>query len=263
MRITRIECDRFMKFRDKRLEFPSGLSVVFGPNEAGKTTVQRFLKVMLYGCGLRKTGDREAVIPWDEDRAAGKLILELERTPPRRLRVERVIRADRPSTPHIYDDETNRDLTGELGAEGHFPANLIGLDMDAFERTVWVKQATLGDPRIHRIIRLGAVYGSALPDGVLEDDGAERGIFFMFMSARADALEFLKRDWIDDGNTFGLGSERDPIAGNNDGQGTFTIPARPVRRRLHGLERFTVTRGGEYAFVPSLTALRWLADLDT
>jgi deferrochelatase/peroxidase EfeB len=26
---------------------------------------------------------------------------------------------------------------------------------------------TLGDPRIHRIIRPGAIYGSALPDGVL------------------------------------------------------------------------------------------------
>ncbi len=124
--------------------------------------------------------------------------------------------------------------------------------------------ATLSDPRIHRIIRQGAVYGPALPDGVLDDDGAERGLFFTFMSARADALEFLKREWIDDGNTFNLGSERDPIAGNNDdGEATFTIPARPVRRRLRGLERFTVTRGGEYAFVPSLTALRWLADLET
>lgn len=123
--------------------------------------------------------------------------------------------------------------------------------------------ATLSDVRIHRIIRQGAVYGPPLPDGVLEDDGAARGVFFMFMSARPDALEFLKREWIDDGNAFDLGSERDPIAGNNDGQGAFTIPARPVRRRVHGLERFTVTRGGEYAFVPSLTALRWLADFDT
>ncbi len=121
--------------------------------------------------------------------------------------------------------------------------------------------ATLADPRIHRIIRQGAVYGPALPDGVLDDDGAERGLFFTFMSARPDALEFLKREWIDDGNAFNLGPERDPVAGNNDDEGaTFTIPRRPVRRRLRGLERFTVTRGGEYAFVPSLSALRWLAD---
>jgi hypothetical protein len=34
----------------------------------------------------------------------------------------------------------------------------------------------------------------------------------------------------------------------------------PLRRQLRGLDRFTVTRGGEYAFLPGLTALRWLAD---
>ena len=41
--------------------------------------------------------------------------------------------------------------------------------------------------------------------------------------------------------------------------GTFTIPAEPVRRRVHGLDTFNVLRGGEYLFMPSLSALRWLA----
>jgi hypothetical protein len=41
----------------------------------------------------------------------------------------------------------------------------------------------------------------------------------------------------------------------------FTLPRRPVRRRMQGLPRFVVTRGGEYCFIPGLRALRWLADL--
>jgi hypothetical protein len=41
---------------------------------------------------------------------------------------------------------------------------------------------------------------------------------------------------------------------------TFTIPQAPVRRRIHRIETFNVLRGGEYFFVPSLSALRWLAD---
>lgn len=118
---------------------------------------------------------------------------------------------------------------------------------------------TLTDVRVHRILRHGAVYGDPLPPGVLDDDGADRGIYFMFMSARPGALEFLKREWMDSGGFVGLGDEMDPIAGANDGGGTFTIPQQPVRRRVHGLERFCTTRGGEYAFVPSLTALRWLS----
>ena len=38
---------------------------------------------------------------------------------------------------------------------------------------------------------------------------------------------------------------------------------KPIPRRLKGLSRFVVTKGGEYAFMPGLRALRWLADLET
>jgi deferrochelatase/peroxidase EfeB len=118
------------------------------------------------------------------------------------------------------------------------------------------------DVRLHRIIRHGTAYGAPLPDGVLEDDGAPRGIFFIFLSATApDTYEFLKKEWIDDGNFLGLGTERDPICGAHDGSGEFTIPLRPLRRKVPMLESFTRTLGGEYGFMPSLTALKWIADL--
>jgi Dyp-type peroxidase family len=114
--------------------------------------------------------------------------------------------------------------------------------------------------KIHRIIRHGTSYGPPLPENVMQDDGQERGIFFIFLSAKApETFEFLKREWINSGNFLGLGTEEDPIAGGHTGTGTFTIPMKPIRRRLQGMERFTVTRGGEYGFVPSLSALRWLA----
>jgi len=61
----------------------------------------------------------------------------------------------------------------------------------------------------------------------------------------------------------GLADEKDPLAGANDGTGKFTIPKRPVRRRLQGIPRFVSTKGGEYCFMPSIGALHWLADLDT
>lgn len=120
--------------------------------------------------------------------------------------------------------------------------------------------AQLSDVRLHRILRYGAVYGDPLPEGVLEDDGADRGLYFMFISARPQALEFIKSEWINDGGPFDLGDEQDPVAGGGGGDRTYTIPRHPVRRRLHGVEPFTVTKGGEYAFLPSLPALRWLSE---
>jgi Dyp-type peroxidase family len=118
--------------------------------------------------------------------------------------------------------------------------------------------------RLHRMIRRGTSYGPMLPEGVLEDDGADRGIIFVFVGTHLKRqFEFVKTQWINDGIFIGTPTEKDPLAGPNDGSGTFTIPQRPIRRRLQGLPPFIVTRGGEYCFVPGLRALRWLAELDT
>src|SRR5207247_682391 len=56
---------------------------------------------------------------------------------------------------------------------------------------------------------------------------------------------------------------RDPLVGPKEGSSSFTIPQRPIRRRLHELPPFVVTRGGEYCFAPGLRALRWLGELTT
>jgi Dyp-type peroxidase family len=120
------------------------------------------------------------------------------------------------------------------------------------------------DVRLHRMIRRGTSYGPMLPDGVLEDDGADRGIVFVFVGTHLDRqFEFVKTQWLNDGIFIGAPAERDPLVGPNDGTETFTIPRRPIRRRLQELPPFVVTRGGEYCFAPGLRALRWLADLDT
>jgi Dyp-type peroxidase family len=118
--------------------------------------------------------------------------------------------------------------------------------------------------RLHRMIRRGTSYGPALPDGVLEDDGAERGIIFVFAGAHLKRqFEFVKTQWLNDGIFIGAPTEKDPLVGPNDGSGSFTIPTKPIRRRLQQMPPFVVTRGGEYCFAPGLRAMRWLAELQT
>ena len=120
------------------------------------------------------------------------------------------------------------------------------------------------DVRLHRMIRRGTSYGPMLPEGVLEDDGADRGIVFVFVGTHLDRqFEFVKTQWLNDGIFIGAPAEKDPLVGANDGTGTLTIPHRPIRRRLQELPPFVVTRGGEYCFAPGLRALRWLAELET
>jgi hypothetical protein len=96
---------------------------------------------------------------------------------------------------------------------------------------------------------------------VTEDDGADRGLMFAFVGAHLKRqFEFVQSEWINDGAFLGLGDAKDPVVGSLEAPGSFSIPRRPVPRRMHGLSRFVVTRGGEYAFMPGLRALRWLAE---
>ena len=121
-----------------------------------------------------------------------------------------------------------------------------------------------GVARIHRMIRRGTAYGPLLPEGALEDDGTDRGLMFAFVGAHIGRqFEFVQSQWINDGIFFGAGQDKDPVIGSNGHGGSFTIPRKPVRRRIQGLPNFVVTRGGEYCFMPGLRALRWLSNLQT
>jgi Dyp-type peroxidase family len=115
----------------------------------------------------------------------------------------------------------------------------------------------------HRIIRRGRAYGPPLPSGVTEDDGADRGLVFKCYQADIERqFEVIQARWIDDGDPFGVGNDRDPIIGyHQNGGGRMVIQARPPHPPvvLGRLPNFVTVRGGEYLVRPGLRALRWLA----
>jgi Dyp-type peroxidase family len=122
----------------------------------------------------------------------------------------------------------------------------------------------LTDNNLHRVIRRGTTYGPPYDANALseQDDEAAHGSYFLFISAKAMAtIEFLQQEWINDGNFIGVGEERDPIIGLQPEGAIFTMPKEPVRRRIHSIHTFNVLRGGEYFFMPSISAMRWLANL--
>jgi hypothetical protein len=79
------------------------------------------------------------------------------------------------------------------------------------------------DVNIHKFLRRGTNYGSPLPEGVLEDDGAERGGVFLLIGAHLQRqFEFVQSQWVTDGNFISHGTEQDPLIGNNEGDAVFT-----------------------------------------
>lgn len=162
----------------------------------------------------------------------------------------------------------------ELGSDPHRNNDFLYRDDDPagfktpggshIRRTNPRDASVAGVVRLHRMIRRGTAYGPPLAEGVLEDDGADRGLMFAFVGAHLGRqFEFVQSQWIHDGVFFGAGDDKDPIVGSNEEGAGFTVPRRPVRKRLRDLPRFVVTRGGEYGFMPGLKALRWLSELQS
>jgi Dyp-type peroxidase family len=110
----------------------------------------------------------------------------------------------------------------------------------------------------HRIIRRGMPYGEPLPDGVLEDDGEERGLVFVcFNASISRQFEGVQVQWLNDGNIFGLGHDKDYLLGDSATTAKMTVQGAPPFM-LAPQPSFVTTRGGEYLFVPGLAALRSL-----
>lgn len=112
----------------------------------------------------------------------------------------------------------------------------------------------------HRLVRRGALYGEKLPKETYEDDGKDRGVLFFCINADIQRqFEFVQQTWINNRKFNGLYNEKDPLLGDNNGSYDMTIQHEPVRQRLSGLPRFVSVKGGGYFFLPSISALYFLA----
>jgi deferrochelatase/peroxidase EfeB len=109
-------------------------------------------------------------------------------------------------------------------------------------------------------------YGKPIAQGDPVSDDGEHGIIFIALCASIERqFAFVQREWVNYGNDFFHGNDKDPITGANEGRGKLVITGAPedlVNRPTWicaGLKSFVETRGGEYFFLPSLTALRHIA----
>ena len=120
------------------------------------------------------------------------------------------------------------------------------------------------DVRLHRMIRRGTSYGPMLPDGVLDDDGVDRGIVFVFAGAHLRRqFEFVKTQWLNDGIFIGAPTEKDPLVGPNDETSAFTIPAAPDPPAPAGPAAVRGHPRGRVLLRPRPAGDEWLADLES
>jgi Dyp-type peroxidase family len=115
-----------------------------------------------------------------------------------------------------------------------------------------------------RISRRGMPYGPYTPDDQPGSDNEEHGIIFMALNASLfRQFEFVQQQWIEYGNDSRQGNDRDLLLGNHGGFGKVMIQGTADPNNLPflcgALPNFVELRGGDYFFVPSITALRMIA----
>ena len=116
----------------------------------------------------------------------------------------------------------------------------------------------------HRIMRRANPYG---PVHTGQPDGESRGLAGHFIGASLfNQFEFLMGQWVNSGTFAGNRKAGvDPLLGNVPTGSTFTYwkkdtsTGKRVPVTVDGLTRFVTTKGGAYAMLPSLTAIKWLA----
>ena len=83
MRIRKVNIIAFGGLKNKIIEFDDGINVIYGENEAGKSTIQAFIKVWLYGFNNSrgkdlKINERLRYMPSSEEKIRGELFIEVE-----------------------------------------------------------------------------------------------------------------------------------------------------------------------------------------
>ena len=82
MQIKNVKINNYGKIKDKDISFSDKINIIYGENEAGKSTLMRFIINSLYGISKNKKGkeysDFEKYKPWNGDDFSGKISYELD-----------------------------------------------------------------------------------------------------------------------------------------------------------------------------------------
>lgn len=183
MRITRLQLRHFGLHRDLDIELAPGFTIIRGPNEAGKSTIQRGLELALFRKPTAATVELEALRSWgapEDDRLFIRLeFVENDESEtgahggPRQGVLEKEFRGQRGRVLLEYDGQTYSD---PARAE-EVIADLTGIPNEAFFRsTASIRHQELEDlDRDEGALRdrlQGSVGGG---DKVVPGQGPDRG----------------------------------------------------------------------------------------
>ncbi len=142
MRFNHLKINSFGKLNKKELELGPGINVIYGENEAGKSTLMKFLTAMLYGASKNKNGksipDFDRYKPWGLEEFSGRLEYTLDSG-----ENFDIYREFKKKNPVIYDGN-KKDITKEFKENKSkgiaFFEEQTGIDEETYLSTAIIEQ---------------------------------------------------------------------------------------------------------------------------
>src|SRR4051794_16677340 len=146
MRIRRLMLRDLRRYRELEIELAPGLTVVRGPNEAGKSTIQRAIELALTRKVTSTGAEWEALRPWDAEPDARPVVtiefVQEDEDGRREGRLEKSFRGPKGTVDLTYDGQSIADPT----LADQVLAELTGIPNEAFFRsTASVRHYELAD----------------------------------------------------------------------------------------------------------------------
>jgi DNA repair exonuclease SbcCD ATPase subunit len=147
MRITRLTVRDFRRYREFEVPLAPGLTIIHGPNEAGKTTIQRALELVLTKKVTTNATELDGLRSWDAPEDARPVIaidfeIEEEDNSVRRGSIEKSFRGSRGTVRLEFEGEVITDPT----LADQALAELTGIPNEAFFRsTASIRHHELAD----------------------------------------------------------------------------------------------------------------------
>lgn len=137
MFIKKLFLQHFGKYHKQELELQKGINLIYGPNEAGKTTIKDFIIGMFYGVerqrGLAaRTDEYTRREPLDGSGYAGSMELQITNT---RYTIERIFRKEQKSV-KVYAGDAGRELPLKDGQS--LQGTIIDLDKNGYTNTLCI-----------------------------------------------------------------------------------------------------------------------------
>ena len=142
MEIRKLKINGFGKLKDKDIELKEGINIIYGKNEAGKSTLLKFITGMFYGVSKNKNGGNipeiDKVEPWDNEEFSGKINYVLDNK-----NEYEVYREFKKKNPKIFNsnlEDISKDFNIDKTKGNQFFYDQTGLDESTFITSVITKQ---------------------------------------------------------------------------------------------------------------------------